>query len=65
MTRYRIYFLNDAGQSYRSLDLECADDVDAMLAAEGQAGGRAMQLWADARVVKTYPAPRKGRTEPA
>jgi hypothetical protein len=62
---YRIYFLNDAGQSYRSLELDCSDEASAMLSAEGQAGGRAMELWADARVVKSYPARRKSQTEPA
>lgn len=64
MSHYRIYFLNDAGQSYRRLELDCADDGAALLAADAQHGGRAMQLWAGARVIKTYPASEKAPQSP-
>jgi hypothetical protein len=55
VTQYRIFFLNDAGQSYRKLELDCADDAGAALCAEGHASGRAMELWSGARVVKRFP----------
>lgn len=56
MTRYRLYFLNAAGRSFQSVDLDCPDDAAAMTRAAHYARGRAMELWAGARVVKAYPA---------
>ena len=56
MAHYRLYFLNAAGRSFRSLDLDCADDAAAVTRAAHYARGRAMELWAGARVVKAYPA---------
>jgi hypothetical protein len=59
MARYTLYFLNDAGRSFRSLELDCADDLGAVLEAEALAAGRATALWEGARVVETRSALRR------
>lgn len=59
MSRYRLYFLNDAGHSFRSVDLDSADDLGAVLQAEALSAGRATALWQGARVVETRAAHRR------
>jgi hypothetical protein len=59
MSRYTLYFLNDAGHSFRSLALDSADDLGAVLQAKALADGRATALWEGARVVETHSTVRR------
>ncbi|MBS0332452.1 MAG: hypothetical protein JSS35_06765 [Proteobacteria bacterium] len=56
MQPYRLYFLRRGDRIAAALERLCPSDVEAIAWAEGEADGRAMELWCLARRVKSFPA---------
>jgi hypothetical protein len=57
MIHYRLYYLDGGGRISSALDLECADDADALATLQEYADGRPMELWqAGRRVLAWHPA---------
>ena len=48
---YRIYFQDEQGHFTRAVELDCADDAEAIAATEKVADGKAVELWQLARKV--------------
>lgn len=58
MTHYRLYVLGPAGRFARAVDLDCVDDGDARMQAQGRAGPDPLELWCGSRLVaKIEPLP--------
>lgn len=55
MADYKLYFLGKTGRVEARLDLQANDDAQAIVLAEREDDGRAMELWHGERVVKRYP----------
>ena len=53
---YRLYFLDRNDHIQSAIDLESADDDQALRLAHHQAEGAAMELWQGARKVATIPS---------
>jgi hypothetical protein len=51
---YKLYFLNTAGRIDRRVDLRCDSDELAIRSVNAHADGRAMELWCETKVVKTF-----------
>ncbi|THD77917.1 MAG: hypothetical protein E7812_12025 [Phenylobacterium sp.] len=60
MTAYRLYLLAKTGRIERALDLECADDAQAIREAETRAAGALAELWSGKRIVKKFSAATRG-----
>jgi hypothetical protein len=60
MTQYKLYLVNQAGHFYRSFDLDCDDDGQAIQAALIHEKGAPKELWQGARIVQRFGQP----TEP-
>jgi hypothetical protein len=56
MLSYRLYFLGRENRITRAVELECANDEDALRAVEGHADGCPMELWQQARKVRVFSA---------
>ena len=56
MSGYRLYLLENDGHIKERIDMECADDAEAIQAADQIGHEFEMELWCLARVVKKYPA---------
>ena len=57
MAYYRLYLLDGPGGRFVGFEeIEAADDVDAVRAAEALPGGQARELWCGKRKVKTFAA---------
>jgi len=56
MLSYRLYFLDREGRFTRAVQLECADDERALRAAAAHADGAPMELWQQARKVRSFEA---------
>lgn len=55
MGYYRLYLLDGPGGRFVGFEeIEAADDVEAVRAAEGLPGGPARELWCGKRKVKTF-----------
>ena len=54
MLDYRLYFLDDAGHIQGVVELDCADDAEAVQVAQTYADGRAMELWRRARWIRRF-----------
>ena len=52
---YRLYFF-EGPHIVHAVELDCADDADAVEVVAKHADGRAMELWRRARLVKQFPA---------
>jgi hypothetical protein len=55
MTGYRLYFLDDNDRIRDAAEFESDSDDEALVHAETQHDGRAMELWSGARVVRKIP----------
>jgi hypothetical protein len=64
VAHYRLYFLDPAGHIGKAVELDCEDDAQAIRGVEPHRDGRAMELWQTDRLVKTYPADRRGAEPP-
>jgi len=51
VAHYRLYFLDMADHIRRALDLECADDTEAMGVAKARQDSGPVELWNGARRV--------------
>jgi len=56
MAHYRLYVLDDEGHIRRGIDLECADDEEAVTRAAHLADGCAVEVWEKTRRVRRLPA---------
>lgn len=56
MLSYRLYFLGREGRITRAVELECANDEDALQAVEEHVDGHPMELWQQARKVRVFAA---------
>lgn len=57
MTYYRLYMVNPVTSRFIGFEeIEASDDVEAVHAATGFAGGHALELWCGKRKVKSFPA---------
>jgi len=56
MGHYRLYFLDEQGRINRALDLECADDEEAVSRVSEHRYQYGLELWEGARLVKRFPA---------
>ena len=54
MANYKLYFLNLLGAIQVRVDLDCAGDEKAIVAAQGAADDRAMELWDGSRFVAKF-----------
>ena len=52
---YKLYFLDPDGHIRQRLDLDCADDHDALRQVQEHADGRGMELWHRSRIVQRFP----------
>jgi hypothetical protein len=55
MAGYRLYFLEDKGHIQKAMELECADDDEAIKTSERYRQGVDLELWQLARVVTKLP----------
>ncbi len=62
MAHYRLYILDDADHIRSALDLDCADDAEAVGAAQAHKNGHAVELWKGARRVLRVEASEPQRT---
>jgi hypothetical protein len=54
---YRLYMLDNPGGRFVGFEeIEAADDVEAVRAAERHEGPQPLELWCGKRKVKTFPA---------
>jgi hypothetical protein len=56
MPDYRVYVLDLSGHFSDVIQLECADDDEAMKQAEQLVDGHDVELWQRARKIRTYAA---------
>ncbi len=57
MAYYRLYMLADPGGKFVGFEeIEAADDVEAVRAAEAHLGKLALELWCGKRKVRTFPS---------
>ena len=57
MNYYRLYLLSDDGGHFVGFEeIEAADDVQAVHAAERHCGAQPLELWCGKRKVKSFPA---------
>ena len=56
MTHYRLYLLDDEGHIRRGIDLDCADDDEAVATAAAYVDGCAVEVWEKTRRVRRLPA---------
>ena len=54
MLDYRLYFLDEAGHIRGVVELECADDAEAISRAQTYADGRTMELWRRERWIRRF-----------
>jgi len=57
MADYKLYLVDQAGRFYRSFDLECDDDAQAIQAALDREKGAPKELWQGARIVQRFGQP--------
>jgi hypothetical protein len=57
MADYKLYLVDQAGRFYRSFDLECDDDAQAIALALKREKGAPKELWRGARVVQRFGQP--------
>ncbi len=62
MAHYRLYTLDGADHISGALDLDCADDAEAIGVAETRHDGQAVELWNGARCVLRVEAGEPQRT---
>lgn len=56
MSDYRLYFLGRDGHIQAAEELDCETDEAGRQSADDLSDGRAMELWAGARLVAKFPA---------
>ena len=56
MTHYRLYVFDAENHIRRAVDLECADDDEAMRMAERYVDGHDVEVWQETRKVARLPA---------
>jgi predicted phage tail protein len=56
MLSYRLYFLGREGRFTRAVQLQCASDEEALRAVTAHADGAPMELWQQARKVRSFAA---------
>lgn len=61
MTHYRLYFLDPHDHIRHAVSLECADDAEALAAAESHRDGRTLELWEAVRCVVRLEADEGGK----
>jgi hypothetical protein len=54
MSEYRVYIVGSDGHFFKSVELECADDAEAVKQAEQLVDGHNVELWQRARKVATF-----------
>jgi hypothetical protein len=54
MPEYRVYIVGLDGHFFNSVELECADDTEAMEQAEQLVDGHDVELWQRARKIATF-----------
>jgi hypothetical protein len=59
MANYRAYQIGPDGHIQQGVDLECADDAEAIEAADQLVGDCAVELWRGTRKVARLEAPKK------
>jgi hypothetical protein len=59
MANYRAYQIGPDGHIQQGVDLECADDAEAIEAADQLVGDCAVELWRGTRMVARLEAPKK------
>jgi len=62
LAHYRLYILDGADHIRSALDLDCADDAEAIAVAEAHKDGHPVELWRGARRVLRVEAGEPQRT---